>query len=53
VSYNGAFAILRVLHGGTGRAPPAEFDGLLAVSTAPKKDYANELRFDRIRAACI
>jgi ribonucleoside-diphosphate reductase alpha chain len=43
---------LTVLHGGAG-APPAAFDGALAVSAAPEEDYATELRLERIRAARI
>ena len=38
---------------GAGRALAAEFDGALAVSTAPDEDYANELRLERIRVARI
>ena len=44
---------LTVLHGGAGRTPAAEFDGALAISTAPEEEYANELRLERIRAARI
>jgi ribonucleoside-diphosphate reductase alpha chain len=44
---------LRVLHGGAGRAPAAEFDGTLAVSAPTAEEYATELRLERIRAARI
>ncbi len=51
---------LTVLHGGAGRAPPAEFKpapakagGALAVSAPPEEEYASELRLERIRAARI
>ena len=44
---------LTVLHGGAGRAPAAEFDGALAVSTSSEEEYATDLRLERIRAARI